>query len=439
MNRIYLSGLLSALLCINPVAADELGVILKRTLETHPDAQISRHKHRMAEQDYRQARAGYLPTVDIQLGYGREHSDNSTTRQINGGDIGLNREEAGININQMLFDGFKVSNETERQQQRRRAAARNVQDSSENIALRTAEVYLDVLRNQHLLELAKDNLVVHQKTLEQVRLLVDSGAGRRADVQQTEGRLALATSTMLRNEGDLRDAEFAYLRVTGETPQALVLPERAQATRYLPASLAELLERAKRQHPALQSAQANVDASQAAYDASKAAFMPRVDLQLGATKNHNLDGVEGANDDVSAMLQLRYNLYRGGADIAKRGASAEQLSISREVLRRTERAVEEEARMAWNALQTTQQRIEHLREHVRASEAVVDSYTQQFKLGQRTLLDLLDARFELYNGRTALVGAEYAELFTLYRVLSSCGQLLASFESGESADDTATH
>lgn len=427
MKRLsVLSLALSSLFTAVSVQADTLPAVIERTLRTNPDVQINVHRRLISDQEYRQARAAYLPSVDLSLGYGEENSDNSTTRATNGGDLSLERSEAAISINQMLFDGFKTSNETARQQARRQASAEQVRDSSENTALKVAEVYLEMLRKRRLLELAKDNLVVHQKTLDQVRLLVESGAGRRADIQQTEARLALATSGMLRAEGELRDGEYAFLRVTGEEPSDLAPPPNEEVAATLYPTLEATLDQAVTHHPALKTAEASLRAAQSAYEGTNSAFMPRFDLELSASRNDNLDGINGRNDDTLAMVRMRYNLYRGGADKARRQAGAEQVEVAREVLNRTRRAVEEETRMAWNSLNTTRQRLIHLRRHVEASEKVMDSYTEQFKLGQRTLLDLLDSKFELYNARTALVSAEYAELFDLYRVLTSTGNLLSS-------------
>ncbi|MDY6992724.1 MAG: TolC family protein, partial [Pseudomonadota bacterium] len=135
-------------------------------------------------------------------------------------------------------------------------------------------------------------------------------------------------------------------------------------------------------------------------------------------------GIEGNNDDLSAMVRLRYNLYKGGADKARRQETAERLNVAKEEVRRMRRLIEREVRLAVNSLITTQNRVNYVAEHVKATEEVLDSYKEQHKLGQRSLLDVLDSENELFNARSAQVTVNYTEILSLFRILASMGLLL---------------
>jgi adhesin transport system outer membrane protein len=321
-----------------------------------------------------------------------------------------------------------VAGEVAKQAARLDASAYRVHETSETLVLRVAEVFLEVLRRKQLLELAKDNLVIHQKIGEHIRAMEEGGAGRKADVQQSQSREALAKSLLVGAQGSLRDADTNYRRITGENPPADLLKPAAEiAAPALPATLEAAVDTALANSPAVKAAEAEMAAAEAAYEQSRSRYMPTVTLELGASKNDNLDGVEGANDDATAMLRMRYNLFRGGADAAYRQESAERLNAARESLSRARRAAEEEARLAWNTMLTARERLEYLHSHTKSSEAVVASYKQQFKLGQRSLLDVLDSEYELYNSRVSLASARYLELLSQFRVLASQGQLLATF------------
>ncbi|EIJ42972.1 type I secretion outer membrane protein, TolC family [Beggiatoa alba B18LD] len=406
------------------VLADSLPDVIKRTLESNPDVLISTNTRLAVDQTLAQARANYFPSVELLGGYGKENSDNPTTQIQTGDDRTLTRRELSLMVSQRLFDGFNTQYAVATQRAKVESAAYQVAESAELIGLRTSEVYLEVFRRKALLELAKDNLVTHQKTLEQVREVVESGARGRADLQQTESRLALASSNLVNAQGNLRDAEANYQRVTGEMPKQLETVNVELVRQAIPSSLEALLDAATQNHPALQSAQAEITAAESAYQQSGANYMPQVYLELGASKNKNLDGVEGNNDDLSAMLKMRYNLYNGGADSAKRAETAKRLDIAKETLRKNQRIVEENARLAWNGMITMQERLQHLQQHVTATESVLSSYREQFKLGQRSLLDVLDSENELFSARSALVAGQYAELLSFFNVLESEGQLL---------------
>jgi len=211
------------------VQAETLTEVIQHTLETNPDILMTVHNRLAADQELKQVQSGYLPSVELTGGYGREKSDNTTTRNQTGGDMNLARQELGLTLSQMLFDGFSLQNKVAHQNSLVNSAAYKVRDRSEDIAIITAELYLEILRRHELLELTKNNVVVHQKILEQIRTLVKGGAGRKADMQQSVSRLALAKSSLVSAQGNLRNAEINYQRVTGEFPKALTMPARTAA------------------------------------------------------------------------------------------------------------------------------------------------------------------------------------------------------------------
>jgi len=407
--------------------ADTLVEVIRKTLETNPDVRISVSTRLVADHELRQAQAGYLPSIDFQAGYGKQRSDNYTTFSRNGGALDLDRQEASLTLTQMLFDGFDTRNESLKRAAKVDAAAWRVQESSETLSLKAAEVFLEYFRRNELVELTKDNLVIHQKTRKQINELFKQGAGRKADVQQSESREALASSNLEYSQGFVLDAEANYLKVVGESPKNLVAPDLQLARDQLPKNLDMALAMIP-QHPSLKAFQAELEAAQAAHDQSRAPFMPRLELELEASKNKNLDGIEYKNDDARAMLKMRYNFYKGGAHQARMKETAERLNLAKENLVRTQRILEEETRLAWNALQTVSKRLNYLQQQVFSAEAVTDSYKQQFKLGQRSLLDVLDSESELYNAKSALISARYTEFFGIYRLLSATGHLLSSLK-----------
>lgn len=414
-------------ICLN-LRAETLTEVIQYTLNSNPEVLTTTSDQRASRHELRQAEAGYLPSVDLNVDYGREHSDNPNTRARypDAGGNDLNRRELGLTLSQRLFDGFEVKNQVKRQEAKVSAATYQVQTVRESIGLEVAGAYLEVLHRQELLELAKSNLVIHQKLLEQIRIVVEGGAGRKADLQQSESRLALAKATLVKTHGDMRDAEVSYQRVVGKLPNALETLSRELVVKALtlPDSLEAVLETAVHQHPSLHVSTAELESAKAYHEQTDASFMPRLNFVLSATDNDNLEGVEGANDDISAMLALRYNLYRGGADQAKRQETAEQVTKAKESLNETERGIVETAQLAWNSLITSRDRLNHLESYVESTEKVLVSYKEQFKLGQRSLLDVLDSENELFNARSLLTTARYVELLALFRVAASMGLLL---------------
>ena len=147
-------------------------------------------------------------------------------------------------------------------------------------------------------------------------------------------------------------------------------------------------------------------------------------LELGTSLNRDLDGLPYKNNDAYVMTRLRYNLFRGGGDMARVASGTIKIEEATEVMHRTQRQVEESLRLSWNALETAQNRLPKLKVALEAAERTRDVYIKQFNIGQRTLLDLLDSENELYNNRANYVESGYINLFARYRMMADMGRLL---------------
>lgn len=417
------TGVLLGLLAGGALAQD-LPETMRKALEHNPEVLITVDDRNAIEQEIRAGWAGYLPRVDVFAGIGGERSNNPSTRASTGknGYLDLHRTEEGIRITQMLFDGFFTRNEVARQKARTQAAAYRVLAAAEDIALRAAEVYIDVLRRQEIVQLAESNLASHRTIYGQISRRTERGVGRAADNDQAIGREALAEANYSAEQGNLRNAEIRYLRVVGEMPADLTVPV-APADR-VPADMKTAMDMAVIAHPTLQSAVADIDGALAQHEQARANDFPRFDLELSASRFDNVDGVRGIDEDLLAMVRMNYNIYRGGADMARKRETAHRISEAKNVRARAEDQVIEETALAWNEYLTIQQRLDYLRAHAESSNRSRQAYQKQFNIGQRTLLDLLDTENEYFVANSNYVDGKYRLLFAHYRLLQAMGQLL---------------
>jgi adhesin transport system outer membrane protein len=395
---------------------------VNQTIRTNPDVLIDANRKLSIDEAVKQAEGGYYPKIDFNLGIGTEWSKNITTRPRPGRDDTLTRRESGLTLSQLIYDGSATRSEVDRQQARSSSASRKVMGTSEQIGLKAIEAYLNVLRRSELLKLAQANLDVHEKTFTQIRIRSEGGIGRKADLDQAQARLSLSQANVASAEANLREANIAYNRVVGVMPDSLVKPEISEA----PASVDEALNVSLENNPILRSAMADIEAAQAQNRAANSLLKPRLHLELGTSFNNDLDGVDYKNNDAYAMLRMRYNLFNGGSDVAKISETTIQIQEATEVLHRTQRQVEESLRLSWNSMVTAQDRLPKLQATAEAAARTRDGYAQQFNLGQRTLLDLLDSENELYIGRSNYLDAQYIDLFSRYRLMADMGKLLSA-------------
>lgn len=406
------------------VQGQTLSEAIQHALDVHPEIQSGVNARLAVEEDMRVARAGYLPQIDLQAGYGREGTDSPSTRSDYGrhNTRTLDRGESSVTLQQMLFDGFATKSEVARQRSTVNARAYSLLADSEYTALSVAQAYLNVLLYSELVQLAEDNLNSHIRIYDQIVLRSRSGVGRMADLEQAEARVAQARNNLTTEQTNLEDAKVAYASVVGQDPVELSLPDDIAG--HLPDSLSAAREELLANNASLSSAAADVKAAEAQYNAAKSSFYPRFDLELSRDANSDIDGTEGHYNEWQAMVRMRYSLFSGGGDSANVRAKAHQINQAMDIRNNALRQLNEEISLAWNALQNYRVQLPIAQQYAERSSNVRESYQKQFSLGERTLLDLLDSENEYFNAARRLSEVRFTELYSQYRIKATTGTLL---------------
>jgi adhesin transport system outer membrane protein len=421
-NALVAACAVGALACARDAGAEHLYDAVRAALRKNPEVLAAAAGARAAGAAYDQAGGGRYPTVDLRYGAGREESDNVALRSAGIDSRTLTRQEGSLTLRQNVFDGAQTRSEMERQNFRLESARSRLRETGDIIALRTAEAYLDALRDQGLVRLGEDNVLRHEDLLEKTQLRFKSGVGQRADVEQAAARVALARSGLASARGAAEDSAARYQRVVGQVPSGLSEPPAP--LRHPPPTLDAAKAIASDSSYGIQSARAELSAAQAGVRSTRADMLPRVDVELIANRLRDIDGLPGPNYDNQAMLVMRYNLFRGGIDDARIREAMERETIAMETVINAQRATEESVARAWAAMVVARERIAPLEAHARASEQVQRAYRDQFELGRRSLLDLVNAQNELFQASSALLAGRSAERVTEYRVLAAIGVLV---------------
>ena len=193
---------------------------------TYPEHGITANNRRATDEELRQARALFLPSIDARADAGYEHSHNPTLQSVTGGDSSENlwRYNTGVTLTQMLFDGFSARYENLRQEARVLSISHRVREAAELQGLAVVESYLEVMRQRELLQIARDNVAQHMTIADQIRDSTQSGKTTEADTQQSQARLASARAEEENTREALRTAEADYIRDVGMEPEDLVMP-----------------------------------------------------------------------------------------------------------------------------------------------------------------------------------------------------------------------
>jgi len=414
----------ASLLFADKVMAETLHNVLQETINTNPDVQISIKDRSANAEELKGAKAGYLPTLDVNASTGRENTETPfTDTSLDGNGIQtFDPREGGVTADEMIFDGFGTSDTVKRDVAKLSSSNYKIANTAEDVALAATEAYLNVLEAENFVQIANQNLATHSRIYNLIEQRSLSGVDQSADLTQTQGRMALAQSNLEAEQSNLTDTESTYIEIVGEAPHNLLLP--SPPTRFIPHSENQAIQMAMENHPYLKSASEDMIAAYEQHQGSFSKDYPRFDLQLDALRGRDINGVIGQNNEELAQVQVDYNLFNGGADVANQRKTADLYEESSEEKQKIYRQIVENVQLSWNAWQTAQAQLPLLKKHRDASLDSFNAYEQQFQLGKRTLLDSLNAENEYYEANRSYVQGQYQALYAEYRLLNSMGLLL---------------
>lgn len=395
--------------------------VAQKAIATNPEVQASWRAFRAAGHDVDFARGGYLPTLDVTAGYGKEWRNYSEKRDFTGG-------AAEVSLVQMLYDGFKTANDVQRFEDAQLVRYFELMAQAENTALSSVGAYQDVMRYRELVALAEANLASHLEVYNQIEESARAGVARRADLEQINGRLSLAEANLLTEMSNLHDVSARYLRIVGELPAFELAPVQLD-NGNLPLNVREAIRLSYQGNPAFHAALRNIHAQEAAADSQKAAFHPQLNLTAKyGTRDYVDNGFDERRNDARVGLDLRYNLYQGGRDQASLRKAYEEVNQAKDLRDKACVDMRQTLQIAYNDVQKLDQQLPILNQHRLSSDRVRTAYKGQFDISQRTLLDVLDAENEYFQASRAYANATYDRGLAIARTLAAMGQLLPALE-----------
>jgi adhesin transport system outer membrane protein len=391
-------------------------------VESNPEIGQAIENREAIEFELRQAKGLYLPSVDLEASSGGRSLDNPSRRALSIDNDTLYPTEAGVVVTQKLFDNGARRAEADRQASRVDGASFRVLERSEYIGLSVVQDYLEYMLQASIVGEAKKNLSFHHSILGDIRESIAGGALTDADRQQAEERVFAAKARLQEASEELEAAKIRFFKTVGKPLANPTKPPSVASA--LPRSLDEAIGLARRSNPRIHMADSDIDAATALVDAARAKYGPEIVAEGSARVGQDVDGTDGRTNDLQARLVLRWNLYRGGIDQANEQEQIRRASEQRLALHQVYREIEEAVRTSWDRRFKQAELAKTLRQQAAASTRLVASYREQFKVGQRSLLDVLDAQNTRFNTATLADTAVYASLFAEYRLLAATGQLL---------------
>ena len=419
----WASALAGLSLTTLPASAMTLSEAVGATLSSNPAILQAGENREATEFELRQARGALLPSVDLEAGYAERRLKSPTTGGLY---RNLDPAYATATLSQKLFDGGVTRSEIARAAARVDSASFKVEERSEMLALETVQAYLEYLLQSEVVRISQENLAFHQRFLDDINQAIEGGTLTDADRLQGIERSEAASSRLVQANEELDAAAIRFLTLVGEPIGNVTTPVSISGA--IPVSLENAIGVARLNHPALMASRADVDAADAAVRGARGQYLPTVNFEVSATAGEDTTGFVGENESLQAGVVARWKLYAGGMRAANEQEKIRRASESRYGLELAAREVEQTLRMAWSERTNQSELARTLSRQSDANDRLVSSYRDQFTVGRRSLLDVLDAQNSRLNTSILAKTSEFSAMFAEYKILAAMGELVNIME-----------
>jgi outer membrane protein, adhesin transport system len=414
-------------------AVGSLADSAQKAISTNPEVTARMNALRAAANEIGVAQGAYLPQVNLSgdIGKGSDSIRNRSPERVNTSQQGIR-----LGVNQLLWNGLATKREVARLGHARLTRYFEFINTTEETALEASRAHIDVLRYRKLVELAEDNYVQHKYAFDQLSSKVKAGVGRGVDSEQANARLALAESNLTTEVANLHDVSARYMRIVGEAPTATILPANALEANPK-ATTIDAVSQALSRNASISAAVENLRSVEQSAKERDSAFQPTVQARASTAAGRNLDGTAGQRRDSLGEIVLNWNLYNGGSDQARVRQYADLVNQAADLRDKACRDVRQTTAIAHNDIQKLKDQLASLDRNTQAIQKARDAYRQQFDIGQRSLLDLLNSENELYTAKRAYANAEH-DLFLAYaRTHASTNSLVSTLGLSRTDDGSA--
>jgi adhesin transport system outer membrane protein len=403
--------------------AEPMSAELQGLLDSNPQISSARKTASGTEEGISQAFGSFLPQVTVSGDAGYEYVDNPSRRSSFDDSYSTGRDTATVNATQLLYDGGATSAAYNAAKGQHNVATSDMASTEQNVLYQGVAAYLNVLRQRELIALSRQNEdnIKRQLNLESER--VSRGSGIAVDVLQAKSRLQISKERRVTVEGAFKDALATYEQVFGHAPATGSMNLPTAPLHLLPKTLDEAVKIALSDNPALASARAQSDIANEQRDAAHAGYLPTIALEAESNYEHNKNTVRGVRRDVTVLVTANWSVFDGFATRAGVAKAAYDYAASQDNEAYIRRRIEEQTKIAWQALETARQRVSLLQNAVNIASEVYTSRVRLREAGKETAINVLDAENEVFNARINLTSAVYDANLATYQVLLAMGQL----------------
>ena len=410
---------------VQHASAESLHEALVSAYNTNPALSAERARLRATDEEVPRARSGFRPNISGNAESGLRKTNTGIPRAGNvvgsANDGKTYPKGYTVSLAQSIFAGFRTLSSVREAEATVEAGREDLRNVQQTILLQAATAYVDVIRDQAIVRLRESNVRVLAQDLNAANDRFDVGEVTKTDVAQARARRAGAVSALDLARSNLRTSRATYERVVGHPPGHLRTPGSIQ--RALPSSLPSAEQIADTEHPTIMAAIFREIVAKHSIRRITGEFLPNVDLEASYSRGWNPSRAVHDTEATTVTGRVTMPFYQAG-EVSARVRQAKEIRVQR--MREIDQAsteIKEGVVTAWSRLQAARAQIRSDRTQVEANRVALSGVREEERVGQRTILDTLDAEQELLNSQVALETTRRDLTVAYYSVLSSVGRL----------------
>ncbi len=417
--------LLTTVSAPSALAIDLVGVY-QLALSSDPVFQAAGAANRAAQEAKPQARAQLLPDLSASANASKNFLDVTESNSISSlGESDFSSNEYSLNLTQPVFrrDLFIQLGQAD---SRIEQADAEYGFALQELMLRSAQRYFDVLRAQDTLTFARSALEAFEQQLRQSRQRFEVGLIAITDVEEAQAGFDLARAEVIAAENQLDVAREALREVTGEYHRDLeILSERLALVTPDPANIDRWTQIALAQNLRLTASRFSSEVARDEIRRQSAGHFPTLDIVGSYGRDDSSGGFSGGSTfEQSAIgLQLNVPIYQGGLVVSRTREARHLYQRSLDQVEEARRAVQRQTRDAYLGVMSGISRVRALEQAVRSTESAKATIEAGFQVGTRTSVDVLDAERDLFAAKRDLAASRYDYIIDTLTLKQAAGTL----------------
>ncbi|MCX7898092.1 MAG: TolC family outer membrane protein [Rhodocyclaceae bacterium] len=420
----FLGFLGTSCFSLNALGADLLEVY--RSAQGY-DAQYAAAKAQLSagREKLPQGRSGVLPSVSFSAN--TNWNDLESRARATGTTVDRRYNSNGWNVT-LTQPLFRWQNWVGLRQSELAVMAAELQmaQAEQDLAMRVAQAYFDVLLAQETLTTVRAQKAAIAEQLDAAKRNFEVGTATITDTHEAQARFDLIVAQEIAAENDLVVKRQSLATLTGEAPERLKrLKDMVRIDKPQPDALEHWVAAAESDSLLVKLAQANLEIAQRETEKQRAGHYPTLDLVATHGKSSSGFSTTGGYDNTTSTIGLQFvlPLYAGGGISSREREAAALAEKARAELEQARRQAALAARQAYLGVNAGLAQIRALEAGVKSSELALESNKLGYEVGVRINIDVLNAQSQLYDTRQKLAKARIETLLSQLKLKAAAGSL----------------